>query len=217
VRDLVGGQQSRARWLTLGEAAQFLGVDATTLRGWADAGDVRFFRTPGGHRRFDREDLDRLLRSTDPRPAKPSTRRPGAGRAGPAREWLAARAWFAAIPESSRVRVRGYCAELMQVVGAYLAGRRARPSHFTAARRAGASLGREIAAWGLTPGQSAEVFVYFKRHVTNTLASMRAGEAARVQCLRDADAFLGDVLQAMMEAYGTSRDDAHRAAAGSDR
>ena len=214
---LAGGQRSRARWLTLGEAALVLGVDATTLRGWADAGEVRFFRTPGRHRRFDREDLDRLLRSTDPRPARPPGHRPGDKRAGSAREWLAARAWFAAIPESSRARVRGYCAELMQVVGAYLAGRRARPSHFTAARRAGAALGREIAAWGLTPGQSAEVFVYFKRHVTNAVASMRAGEVVRVQCLRDADAFLGDVLQAMMDAYGASRDDAQRAAGGSDR
>jgi excisionase family DNA binding protein len=216
VSGLVAGERSRARWLTLGEAAQFLGVDATTLRGWADAGDVRFFRTPGGHRRFDREDLDRLLRSTDPRPAKPSSRRPSGEPAGSAREWLAARAWFAAIPESSRARVRGYCADLMRVVGVYLAGRRARPSHLAAARRAGASLGREIAAWGLTPGQSTEVFIYFKRHVTDALASMRAGEVVRVQCLRDADAFLGDVLQAMMEAYGTARDDAHRAAAGSD-
>jgi excisionase family DNA binding protein len=216
VSGLAGDERSRGRWLTLGEAAQVLGVDATTLRGWADAGEVRFFRTPGGHRRFDREDLDRLLRSTDPRRAKPSGR-PGGEPAGSAREWLATHGWFAEIPESSRARVRGYCAELMRVVGTYLAGRRARPSHSAAARRAGASLGREIAAWGLTPGQSAEVFVYFKRHVTNALASMRAGEVVRVQCLRDADAFLGDVLQAMMEAYGTSRDDAHRAAAGSDR
>jgi hypothetical protein len=105
----------------------------------------------------------------------------------------------------------------MQVVGAYLAGRRAHPGHLAAAQRVGLSLGREVAGWGLTPGQSTEVFVYFKRHVTETLASMRGGEAARVQCLRDADAFLGDVLQAMMEAYGTSRDDPRSAAAGSDR
>jgi excisionase family DNA binding protein len=213
----VGGRRSHARWLTLSDAARFLGVDATTLRSWADAGDVRFFRTPGGHRRFDREDLRRLLRSTDPRPAKPSPRRQGGQPVGSAREWLAARAWFAAIPEPSRVRVRGYCADLMQVVGAFLAGRRARPSHLAAARRAGASLGREVAGWGLTPGQSTEVFVYFKRHVTDALASMRAGEVVRVQCLRDADAFLGDVLQVMMEAYGIARDDAQRTAAGSDR
>ncbi len=217
MNELAGSRRSRARWLTLGEAAEFLGVDATTLRAWADAGDVRFFRTPGGHRRFDRVDLDRLARSTDTRPVKPSPRRAIEEAPGSAREWLAARPWFTAIPESSRARVRGYCGELMQVVGAYLDGRPARPRHLAAARRAGASLGREVAGWGLTPGQSTEVFVYFKRHVTEALASMRAEEAARVQCLRDADVFLGDVLQAVMEAYGTSRDDARSAAARSDR
>jgi excisionase family DNA binding protein len=214
VNEVAGGRRGRARWLTLGEAAESLGVDASTLRAWADAGDVRFFRTPGGHRRFDREDLDRLARSTDSRPVKPSPRRAVAA-PGSAREWLAARPWFTAIPDSSRARVRGYCAELMQVVGAYLDGRRARPRHRAAARRAGVSLGREVAGWGLTPGQSAEVFVYFKRHVTEALASMHAEEAARVQCLRDADAFLGDVLQAVMEAYGSSPDDARGAPAKS--
>jgi hypothetical protein len=105
----------------------------------------------------------------------------------------------------------------MQVVGAYLAGRRARPGHLAAARRVGASLGREVAEWGLTPGQSTEVFLHFKMHVTEALASTQGGEAARVRCLRDAEAFLGGVLQAMMEAYGTSRDDARSAAAGRDR
>ncbi len=217
MKELERGRRDHARWLTLGEAAEILGVDVTTLRGWADAGNVRFFRTPGGHRRFDREDLERLLQSSEARPARPSVHGVGAEPSSSAREWLAARSWFAGIPESSRARVRGYCAELMQVVGAYLAGRRAHPGHLGAAQRVGASLGREVAAWGLTPGQSTEVFVYFKKHVTEALASTQGGEAARVQCLRDADAFLGGVLQAMMDAYGTSRRDARSAAGGSDR
>jgi excisionase family DNA binding protein len=37
-----------------------LGVDPDTLRRWADAGRVRSFSTPGGHRRFARTDLDRM-------------------------------------------------------------------------------------------------------------------------------------------------------------
>jgi excisionase family DNA binding protein len=39
-------------WLTLSEAAQALGVHPTTLRRWADHGDIPVRVTPGGHRRF---------------------------------------------------------------------------------------------------------------------------------------------------------------------
>lgn len=38
-----------------------LGVDPDTLRRWADEGRVPAFTTPGGHRRFDRRALERLI------------------------------------------------------------------------------------------------------------------------------------------------------------
>ena len=55
-----GPQRSTADWLSLGPASRVLGVDPDTLRRWADAGRVRSFATPGGHRRFSRSDLHRL-------------------------------------------------------------------------------------------------------------------------------------------------------------
>ena len=45
----------------MGEASQALGVHITTLREWVDAGLIPSFRTPGGHRRFARFDLDEFL------------------------------------------------------------------------------------------------------------------------------------------------------------
>jgi excisionase family DNA binding protein len=53
------------RWLTLREASEFLGVHFTTLRTWADRGELRVFRTPGGHRRFSLDDLRRFLDERD--------------------------------------------------------------------------------------------------------------------------------------------------------
>ena len=47
--------------LALGPAARLLGVDPDTLRRWADDGRVEVFTTAGGHRRFDRREIDRLL------------------------------------------------------------------------------------------------------------------------------------------------------------
>lgn len=48
---------SSKEWLTLSEAARMLGIHPTTLRRWANQGAVPVKVTPGGHRRFLREDL----------------------------------------------------------------------------------------------------------------------------------------------------------------
>jgi excisionase family DNA binding protein len=58
-------------WLTLSAAAKILGIHITTLRRWADHGDIPVMLTPGGHRRFAADDVARFaqrrhsLRSED--------------------------------------------------------------------------------------------------------------------------------------------------------
>ncbi len=58
-----GGQPD---WLTLGQAADFLGVAQSTIRKWSDTGRVPAFYTPGGHRRYRREDLQRFVTQSGP-------------------------------------------------------------------------------------------------------------------------------------------------------
>lgn len=48
--------------LTTTEAAALAAVAPSTIKRWADQGLLPFVRTPGGHRRFDRFAVDRLLR-----------------------------------------------------------------------------------------------------------------------------------------------------------
>jgi excisionase family DNA binding protein len=62
-------------WLTLGQAAAFLGAAQSTVRKWADSGRVPAFYTPGGHRRFRRADLEAFL--AGPRVAAPAPRKAG--------------------------------------------------------------------------------------------------------------------------------------------
>jgi excisionase family DNA binding protein len=45
------------QWLSLTKAASLLGVHGTTLRRWADRGEIPFMLTPGGHRRFAINDI----------------------------------------------------------------------------------------------------------------------------------------------------------------
>jgi excisionase family DNA binding protein len=55
-----------SEWLTLGQAARFLGVAQSTIRKWSDQGKVPAFYTPGGHRRYRRTDLEVFLDRSGP-------------------------------------------------------------------------------------------------------------------------------------------------------
>ena len=46
---------------TSSQAAVYLGVSLATIRRWTDAGHLGCYRTPGGQRRFSRDQLDRFL------------------------------------------------------------------------------------------------------------------------------------------------------------
>jgi excisionase family DNA binding protein len=53
-------------WMTLGQAAKFLGVAQSTIRKWSDLGRVPAFYTPGGHRRYRRSDLETFIQRSGP-------------------------------------------------------------------------------------------------------------------------------------------------------
>jgi excisionase family DNA binding protein len=58
--------ETETDWLTLGQAARFLGVAQSTIRKWSDSGRVPAFYTPGGHRRFRRGDLEMFIGGSGP-------------------------------------------------------------------------------------------------------------------------------------------------------
>jgi excisionase family DNA binding protein len=49
-------------WLSLSQAAELLGVHPSTVRTWADHGNLPAQRTQGGHRRFRRADVEQWQR-----------------------------------------------------------------------------------------------------------------------------------------------------------
>lgn len=48
---------------TSSQAARYLGVSLATIRRWSNAGYLTGYRTPGGQRRFSREQLDGFIQS----------------------------------------------------------------------------------------------------------------------------------------------------------
>jgi excisionase family DNA binding protein len=65
-----------ADWLTLGQAARYLGVAQSTIRKWSDQGRLAAFYTPGGHRRYRQRDLDAFVAGSAGGPASSARTRP---------------------------------------------------------------------------------------------------------------------------------------------
>jgi len=57
------GRNERQLVFTSSQAARYLGVSLATIRRWTDAGHISCYRTPGGQRRFSRDQLDSFIAS----------------------------------------------------------------------------------------------------------------------------------------------------------
>ena len=72
--------ETTARLLNVGQAAEYLGVSAASLRKWSNDGLVPTYRTPGGQRRYARDDLDTFIDSMrEPSPTNHAVPRLGRG------------------------------------------------------------------------------------------------------------------------------------------
>jgi len=69
-------ENGAADWLTLGQAARYLGVAQSTIRKWSDQGRLPAFYTPGGHRRYRQRDLDSFVAGSSAGAPAPSRSRP---------------------------------------------------------------------------------------------------------------------------------------------
>tara|TARA_Y100000310_G_scaffold316055_2_gene367336 strand:+ start:496 stop:687 length:192 start_codon:yes stop_codon:yes gene_type:complete len=49
-------------FLTTSEVAKLAGVSSRTIRNWSDQGKIKAERTDGGHRRFDRAEIEKLIK-----------------------------------------------------------------------------------------------------------------------------------------------------------
>ncbi len=154
------------RWITLGQACKLLGVNESTLRRWADAGHVRSFRTPGGHRRFSEEDLHALVSGRGGGGGEPYSslgqlaltrirRRLSQGRPQAP--------WYTSISEEDRERLRPLGRRLVGLVSEYMT-KGARRSHLIdEAREVGHEYGRELVRDNLGIRDAVEAFTFFRK------------------------------------------------------
>jgi excisionase family DNA binding protein len=189
-----------------------LGVSPATLRRWSDAGRLRVFTTPGGHRRFSRAALERLL------PADRS-RRPSIGGAGlspsriartyrrASREAAPELPWVLTLTDEQRLlfRERGHvlAASLLQYLDATQP--EAAGHHLKEASRSAAEYGTVAVGLGLSLSQTVEGFLRFRapfHHELAVAARRRGFDAAETtNLLETAERAMDRLLVATMTGH----------------
>jgi len=196
-------------WLTLGEASRMLGVDPDTLRRWADAGKVEVLKTPGGHRRFLRESIEGML----PRPRRSLSAigeapdRIAAEFRKRVRSDLATQDWTRHFDETSLrwFRERGMrMSDLL--IGHLDAGRRpGRKPQLEQAAALGREYGVEAKRQGLSIGEAAQAFLFFRARFLAEIANVarrRSLEPKPAAALfAEADRALDVVILALIDGH----------------
>lgn len=192
------------RWLTLGQACKLLNVDESTLRRWADAGQVRTFRTPGGHRRFAESDVRSIVDGRSARSYSDvgdlATRR--------IRQQLHRSHnvdWYSTVDESHREKLRPLGRRLMALVADYLGKKRRKNSLLEEARVTGAEYGVELMEAGMSLSQAMHAFTFFRRSLDQSakraLAKAGTSHNESVEVCEQIMALADEVLLGIAGAY----------------
>lgn len=198
--------------LNLSEAAAILGVHPSTVRLWADKGEVPSHRTAGGHRRFRRPDVEAWAAARqDPRlQVGPMLVQNALGRTRlqMSASRLRHEAWYQRLDEARRQEFRDSGHQLLAALRRHLAG------DDPAALETAAAIGRDYEQRGALAGLSLAERVRLCQYFTGFLfesamdihqASGRPADAEWANLHRQVSEFANAVVLGLVEAHTSAR------------
>lgn len=199
------------KWYELSEAAELLGVHFTTLRRWADNGDIEHLRTPGGKRRFTSEMLFSFINnhhqaassSTPPLQLIPlAMEKTRLGLQG-AQETGAT--WMKRIDPEQRMSMRGTGNRLMALLMQYNSHSNNAEVYLEESQRIATEYGTICFQSGLSVSESLQAFMIFRGsildalHETTDLPNMPDKEGQNLY--HRTSKFLDNFMIAMVDAF----------------
>ena len=163
----------KTQWLSLRDACRLLDVSDTTLRQWGDSGYIRVYRTPGGHRRFLREDIESFVKA--PEQAHEQGREDAIEgsalrkiRRRLIRDDVVKQSWYQSVEEEGKVRMRLFGRRLLSLLLQGAGPRRRRQELLEEAHLLGQEYGTEMSERGVTLKETVEAFVFFRTMVLDS-------------------------------------------------
>jgi len=200
-------------WLPLRLAAARLNVHPTTLRRWADNGDIPFLLTPGGHRRFAVADIEEFASSRSQRRAlvpveqvwaEKAMRRTRRALAKPAPE-----EWFTDMTEDHRARHRQLGRQLMGLTLQYISSEEGNGHLLGQAREVGYEYGKISLEVGLPLTDALQAAIYFRDELIEVALQLPGSTQIRpednLRLMRRINRLLNVVHLAVAEMYEENR------------
>ena len=193
--------------LSITKAAKILGVHPLTLRNWSEKGQIPFYRTPGGHRRFRQRDLtDFLTGMSQNTEAKEMTLVTTTHQAlrrvldKPSPMPMMVRpVWQQNLSEQQRVTMRGLGKRLLGITLHYAAGT-ADESTLEKGRELGQDYGRVVRGFGWSITEAVATFNFFRDNVIGSTFDGQYPDSAQTQLYQRLNQFFNEVLLAMIQA-----------------
>ena len=169
-----------SEWVSLGEAAEILGVHPTTVRTWADSGELPSQRTPGGHRRFRRGDLSGWLARQQGANSEPSPREAqlmlqnalGRARLEVGGGQLGGKEWYDRLDDSARQQHRDLGRRLLEMMTRYLADPDAGDDVMEEVSEIGEMYATLSLDHGLPLVESVRAFLFFRDLLTQSVIQL---------------------------------------------
>lgn len=200
-------QLTNERWLTLQQAADWLGVHPVTLRRWADSGQIACRLTAGGHRRFAQSELERFAQAHLKAPRNPSLPMVWAEAAlqqARARDPQSEAQWLLTLDAERREQHRQIGQRLVGLTLQYLSAENGEQL-LEEARKLGEDYANASRAAGLSLSDALQAAIYFRDRMLE--ASLSLSERAQVspgdnaRLIKRLNTLLNVVQLAVVERY----------------
>jgi len=197
-------------WVSLSEAAELLGVHPATVRAWGDKGNLPMQRTPGGHRRFRRADVEARAATPD-RSQSSGIQLVVQNMVGRARIELSEGAlndesWYQRLDDTARQQLRQIGHRLLQIFIQFLTEDVQPQLIHDEAKAIGTDYERMGRQNGLSLQETTRAYLYFREFLSQTVYDMAEtvgtqGPIHWGQIHQKIITITNDVLLAMIAAY----------------
>lgn len=175
----------------ISEASRFLGVSEAALRQWTDEGKIKAFVTPGGHRRYLRNDLKKFInahpRMLGVKDLISELEETVEIHRDIARKSLSSETWYKKLPQESQNYIADLGRRLLGLIVKYISDSPRREDIIPMVQEVGQNMGVTLAKHGLPLAESLEAFLMHRKPVIN----------ASISLLKKREAFTGRVVDAI--------------------